>query len=331
MEAVLNSGITLILAIQNSGAWLLAPMQFFSFLGSEEFFLAVLPVVYWCINSQAGLKIGVIVLFSSGINDIFKLLFHSPRPYWYSTQVKALSAETSFGLPSGHAQISTSFWGMAAVTARRAWFWLVAVFLIIMIGISRLYLAVHFPIDVLTGWAIGAIILWLFVRYWETASTWAGNKTFNQQIMLTILISALILISGCLPYLQLGSWTIPAQWIENAHRAGTEDLPAPVSLNTTITSAAGLFGMLIGLAWMNARGGFSSEGTTNQKFLRFLVGTVGNLIIYLGLRAIFPRGDALIPYILRFLRFALIGLWITAGAPWLFTRFKLAEKANKTN
>lgn len=327
MEAVFNSGITLILSIQNMGAWLLGPMKFFSFLGSEEFFLAVLPVIYWCVNEQAGFKIGTIVLFSSGFNDMLKLLFHAPRPYWYSTQVKALSAETSFGMPSGHAQISTGFWGMAATSMKKLWFWLVALLLICMIGFSRLYLAVHFPIDVALGWGIGAITLWTFNRWWDSFGIWIGSKSLKQQIMLAALVSALILLIGFLPFMQLNHWVIPAEWLENAQRAGTKDLPSPVSINTTITSAAGLFGMLVGLAWMNSQGGFTSEGTTRQKLLRLLPGIAGLVIFYLGLRAVFPRGDALVPYTLRFLRFALIGLWITAGAPWLFIKFNLAKKS----
>src|SRR3972149_286454 len=139
MESILQGGIAFIVWLQGFGGWLELPMKLFSFLGAEEFFLLALPIIYWCVDAGAGLRIGTIVLFSSGVNDILKLAFHGPRPYWFSTQVKALAAETSFGVPSAHAQTAVSLWGMAAAQIRRSWAWAVAVFIILMIGLSRLY------------------------------------------------------------------------------------------------------------------------------------------------------------------------------------------------
>ena len=55
-------------------------------------------------------------------------------------------------------------------------------------------------------------------------------------------------------------------------------------------------------------------------------GLVGILILYLGLGAVFPRGETLLPYVLRYMRYVSIGLWISAGAPWLFQKLNLARK-----
>jgi hypothetical protein len=53
---------------------------------------------------------------------------------------------------------------------------------------------------------------------------------------------------------------------------------------------------------------------------------VGILILYLGLRAIFPQGDGFVPYLFRYVRYTLLGMWVTAGAPWLFQKLNLARK-----
>ena len=328
MEAVWNSGIALIIWFQGLGTWLTVPMKIFSFLGSEEFYLLGLPVIYWCVNANLGLQIGSIVLFSSSLNDILKLSLHGPRPYWYSTQVKAFSAETSFGVPSGHAQIATSLWGMAAAHINRFWGWLLAIFVIIMIGLSRLYLAVHFPHDVLAGWILGCLTLWVFMSQWNTVAEWALKKSLGQQIGLAFAVSMLLLVLGILAYGTLKGWVLPAAWLANAQQAGVTDLPMPVSLSSTITSTAALFGMLAGAAWMNARGGFDTTGSTNQKLLRLFPGLLGTLVIYLGLRMVFPSGEFFIAYLLRYLRYALVGFWISAGAPWVFQKLKLAQKKN---
>jgi membrane-associated phospholipid phosphatase len=325
MEPILQSGIAFIIWLQGLGGWLEIPMKLFSFLGTEELFLLALPIIYWSVDANAGLRLGVILLITGGLKDILKLAFHGPRPYWFSTQVKALAVEVSFGVPSGHALIAAGLWGLAASLVKRPWMWIVAVFIIFMIGLSRLYLAVHFPHDVLLGWALGALVLWAFLRLWEAAAAWAKQKSLGQQVGLAFASSVMMLLAGVLAFGSLRGWVMPAEWVDNALQAGVSALPAPVTLDGVITSAGVLFGMLAGLAWMNSRGGYVADGGFWQRLIRLLPGLVGILILYLGLKAIFPRGDALIPYTLRYLRFALVGLWVSAGAPWLFLKLKLAR------
>jgi membrane-associated phospholipid phosphatase len=325
MELIWQGGIAFIIWLQGLGSWLEIPMKFFSFLGTEEFFLLALPIIYWSVNANAGLRIGAILLFSGGLNDALKLAFHGPRPYWFSTQVKALASETSFGVPSGHAQIAVSLWGMAASLIKRPWVWIAAIFIIFMIGLSRLYLAVHFPHDVLLGWTLGALALWAFSRWWDVVAAWARKKSLGQQIGLAFALSMVMLVMGLMAFGSLRGWVMPVAWKENAQQAGVDALPAPVTLDSTITFAAVLFGMLAGLAWMNSRGAYTADGGFWQRLVRLLPGLAGILILYLGLKAIFPRGDAFLPYVLRYLRFALIGLWVSAGAPWLFLKLKLAQ------
>ena len=61
--------------------------------------------------------------------------------------------------------------------------------------------------------------------------------------------------------------------------------------------------------------------------LRYLIGVVGVFAIYMLLGSLFPRGETLIPFLLRYLRYTLIGLWVAFIAPWLFIRLKLARPA----
>ncbi len=325
MESIFQPGIAFIIWLQGLGIWLEIPMKLFSFLGSEVFFLLALPIIYWSINANAGLRIGTILLVSGSLNDTLKLIFHGPRPYWFSTQVKALAAETSFGLPSGHAQIAASLWGMAAALAARPWTWAAAAFVIFMIGLSRLYLAAHFPHDVLVGWALGALVLLAFSYLWDAVGTWAKKKSPVKQVGLAFALSMLMLGTGIIAFGSLRDWVMPAVWLANAVQTGADVLPAPATLNNAVTFAAVLFGMLAGMAWMDSQGGYSADGGFGQRVMRLLPGIAGILVLYLGLRAIFPRGDSFVPYVLRYLRFALIGLWISAGAPWLFIKFKLAR------
>ena len=91
-----------VFALQAMGDWLVLPMRFFSFLGTEEFYILIMPILYWCLDASLGIRVGVIMLLGSGLNFILKIPFKGPRPYWVSTEVKALWAEISFGIPSEH-------------------------------------------------------------------------------------------------------------------------------------------------------------------------------------------------------------------------------------
>jgi membrane-associated phospholipid phosphatase len=172
MQSILDFGVRLVVGMQGLGAWPTQPMQFFSLLGTEDFFVVALPILYWCVDSMLGLRVAVILLIGTNINAAFKLALHGPRPYWYSPQVRTLATESSFGVPSSHAQNAATIWGLLAATLRKWWGWLAAVLLIFLIGLSRLYLGVHFPQDVLLGWLIGGLFLWLALRCWDPIFAW---------------------------------------------------------------------------------------------------------------------------------------------------------------
>ncbi len=331
MDTILNSGINWIGALQNLGDWLTLPMKAFSFLGTEEFFMLILPALYWSIDAGLGLRVGVILLLSSGVNHALKLAFHGPRPYWFSQQVMALAVETSFGVPSGHAQTAAGVWGMLASGIKKRWAWLAAALIIFLIGLSRLYLAVHFPHDVILGWLFGGLLLWLTLRFWGAAAAWLDKRTLGQQILLAFAASLFMILLSLPGLLWLqANWQIPAIWLQNAAQAFPEgELPAPVALSGAITPAATLFGLLAGLAWFNRRGGFSTAGPAWKRILRYVIGLVGVLVFYIGLKILFglfvPDGEALLAYILRYVRYALVGAWVSAGAPFVFILLKLAD------
>jgi membrane-associated phospholipid phosphatase len=323
MDFFIQNGVNWVVAIQSLGTWLKVPMLAFSFLGTENFFLLILPLIYWCIDARLGLQVGFILLTSVHVNSLFKLWFAGPRPYWVSSRVTPYLAEETFGIPSGHAQNSVGVWGMIASGIRKPWAWALAVALAFCIGFSRLYLGVHFPHDVVMGWFLGSILLWLFLRFWVPVEAWLKPKSLNTQVLIALVVSILFIGSGAVSVGRLAGYTLATEWQDNALRAGT--LPAPVSIEGFITSAGTFFGLAAGIAWLAARGGYQAEGSTQQRALRFVVGVIGILILWRGLALFLPDNADLISYIFRYLRYSLVGFWVSAGAPWLFFRFKLAQ------
>lgn len=102
--------------------------------------------------------VGVVVL-----NQGMKLLFARARPALWPPLIQ----ETTYGFPSGHAMGSLVLYGYLSVVlayhfpTQARWIHASAVLLVVLIGLSRLYLGVHYPTDIAAGYAVGG--LWLMV------------------------------------------------------------------------------------------------------------------------------------------------------------------------
>jgi membrane-associated phospholipid phosphatase len=325
MNPILESGIHFIVGLQASAPWLVAPARFFSFLGTEEFYLFVMPFLYWCVDMRLGLRFGVILMVSDSLNIFFKLAFHQPRPFWVSDRVRPFGTEGSYGLPSGHAQHATAVWGIVAARVKSWLRWLMPG-LIFLIGFSRLVLAVHFPTDVLAGWLIGGLILRGFLKWEAAAAAWFNRFTLAQKIGLAFAAS-MLLLSISMAGLALASSSDPSQWEINAERA-LSLAPGQVAVHphgtTGMVGVAGtFFGLVVGAILIFRRGGFDARGTWWKRVLRFVLGGIGLLILWLGLRTVLPQDAAPLSQAPRYLRYTVTSFWVAYGAPWVFIKLGL--------
>jgi membrane-associated phospholipid phosphatase len=329
MDSLMNIGINWISTLQGLGTWLILPMKAFSFLGSEDFFMLVLPALYWSVSAAIGLRVGVILLIGSSFNDVFKLAFHAPRPYWTTSTIKAYASETGFGLPSGHSNSAVGVWGMLASQMKKRWAWGVAIFLMVMIGFSRMYLGVHYPTDVLLGWFLGALILLLVLRLWDPTASWLKKLNLAKQVLAILVFTLLIIFLALIPYLLLknSGWKVPTEWLQFAmQNMPSGEAPNPTSLSGLFSTTGTLFGLGAGFAWLNSTGGFDASGNIWKRILRYIVGVIGVLAIRYGLKYIFPSSETWIGLTFQYIRYAVIGAWVSAGAPMLFFSLKLAKK-----
>lgn len=326
METITQFELTITPFFQGLGNWLTPVMQFFSFLGTEEFFLVVIPFLFWCVDSRLGLRIAVMLILTNTIKPSLKMAFHWPRPYWIDPQVRALAPEGSFGLPSGHAQDAASLWGLLIFSLRRWWVTAAAVILILMIGLSRIYLGVHFAHDVLAGWAVGILLVVLFARLERPVSAWFGRMKFGGKSLFALGAAAAILLIGYGVRLSLGGWSVPQEWASNAALQWPDEPFNPLDLEGFYTIAAIAFGMIFGLGLLSlTRISVRSEGSWLKLTTRYLIGMAGLLVLYLGLRMIFPAEPGAVAQAFRFVRYALLGVWVTFGAPWVFVRLRLMQ------
>ena len=297
MEALLQWGIDLIVAIQQiHGPALDSIFRAITFMGEEEFYLLFFPLLFWCVGVGLGARLGVFFLLSTYLNTDLRDLFQQPRPFDLDPSVQLSSAE-GYGLPSGHSQSAIVVWGTIAAWARKTWFWMVAIALMVLIGFSRIYLGVHFPTDVLAGWTIGVVLLGIYLLVQPGIERKLAELSLGVQMALSLAVPVVLLLIH------------------------------PVK--DTTTTMAVLAGMGVGLALMHRYVPFSARGPWWQRAVRFLIGGAVVLALYLGLKMVFPGEESALYLVFRFLRFWLIGLWVSFGAPWLFRLLHLAPETER--
>lgn len=293
MDPILEWGIGVILAVQTIRSPVLdAFFQGVTFLGNAEFYLLLAPIIIWCVNYRLGARLGILLLLSSYINATLKNIFMQPRPCEPRPEVCIDEAE-GYGLPSGHSQNAIVFWGVIAHWVGTASAWIAAILLMLLIGLSRIYLGVHFPTDVFAGWAIGIVILTIYLALGERIEAWLGGLSLTVQIVLALSLPLLLLVIQ------------------------------PNDVMVQVTGA--LAGIAVGVALAMRYLDFDAGGPIWKRAIRFILGVAVVAAIVFGLRLVFPDEGASLYAAFRYLRYGLAGAWISLGAPWLFLRLRLAE------
>src|SRR5215207_8880175 len=159
--------------------WLEGPMRLVTALG---YYWVVLPLLTVAVLFfLKGWRLSAVLLLVSTAGGVFlttvlKAVFQRARPGLVDSGYTA----SFYSFPSGHATVAVGFYGaltlILAYRLRGFWRWAVAtggVLLVLLIGISRLYLGVHYPTDVLAGFlaaplwviSVGVVyVVWLSIR-----------------------------------------------------------------------------------------------------------------------------------------------------------------------
>lgn len=319
MDALQQLSISLIQALQTLSPSFDGVMNFFSFLGRIEFYLFIIPFIYWVIDKRLGIRALLILIAVDLVSASFKLLFHQPRPYWIGG-VRGLAEEASYGIPSSHASDSLAVGGYLAYRSKQTWFRLVIIIILFFIGLSRLYLGVHFLHDVLFGWLIGAVVLWIAAIRSEQIKTWARSKTLSAQIAIGFVVSGAVIVLGISIRSIISEAVDPAAWSSYSIDAR--------SISHSFTLAGALFGSITGYALMRSQADFRPAENWVKRGISYILGVIGLILIYFGLDIVFSviaADETIAGYALRYIRYALVTFWVTFGAPWIFLKLKLAH------
>jgi len=145
---------------------LTALMRFVTNLGDWQVVMTATLLLFcylWYRRDNTHILVALVTMVGAGILDAsMKLAFHRTRPDPFF-----IPKPSTYSFPSGHALISLCFYGLVAGTLahdmpakwQRVLTWSAASLLVVMIGLSRVYLGVHWPSDVIAGYA--AALIWM--------------------------------------------------------------------------------------------------------------------------------------------------------------------------
>jgi len=320
--SMMDAEFSIILALQEQD-WAIPIMKFASFLGSLEFMLLSMPFLFWCWDAKQGFRVGLMLVTSHGLNAALKIALHSPRPYWIDPDIRAWSTQPSFGMPSGHAQNAVSIWGLTAHFIHKPWAYILAAGACLLIGLSRAYLGVHFPSDVIAGWAIGALLLGSFIWAMPGQEEKIGRMNLKGQMLLAVLASFAIIALYLLGLAGMGGWQMPPVWEANSLAATVEPID-PFSPVDAFSAAGMMLGICSGYAILKRKGGFLADGPRSCRLVRYLLGMIGVVLIWYGLEEAVQIEAA--GWVLDYTKSMLAGLWVTLGAPLMFIGLGLARR-----
>ncbi len=268
-----------------------------SFLGEQTILILILAIVMYTIDKNKGFAICGSLIISLFAMSSLKAIFRAPRPFTVLSEIdgKRLATATGYSFPSGHTTGAASFYSSLALAIKKRIISILCAISIILVGLSRMYLGVHWPIDVAVGLIIGIALSSIFYPLFEKAATDENTK---------IKISIIIFIITTIISLTLAI-------LLNFNKI---DSTAFTDFMKTMAFGAGGF---YGIAYETKNIKFKIEGNRTQKILRVLILVAGMIVIQSGLKFIFPESSY---YIGSFIRYFLVGLWLTALFPLLFKR-----------
>ena len=282
----------------------------FSALGSEPFYLLLLPLVFWFYDRKIGAQLGVLVLISVFVNDLAKLAVHLPRPYWVAPSLTphfSMALEHTFGFPSGHSQGAFLVWPFLALRSKNPRKWLpFALGLATLIALSRMVLGVHWPLDVGGGALIGATLLLLNERCGTAIERAIRTRIVAVQLVFAAAFVAVLAGLG-------------AMFLTHAiHDLGANARGLESGASSIVGRSAALLGLLVGLIFA------PRDVPIRPSVVRGAIGFAGLALFYFGLSKVshlFPKESP--PYLLvAFVRYFLTTFWVACGALWVFRGVK---------
>ena len=260
--------------------------------GGTFIYLVTIFTIFWGIDKRIAKSLLMVYVSSNFVNYYAKAIIANERPpesQWL------LIGGSHLSTPSGHAMSSTVVWGYLSIKTKRIAMWIISIVLIVLVGLSRIYLGVHWVGDILTGWLFGIAIL-LFVYIFEEKIQDFTNKYNIIYLYLGLAVLGLVVM------------ILTDIIYQSSYNFGTP--------------GGQMIGLGIGLALEHKYVNFEIYYQPGEKWriiLRILMGILLIAIIYLGLYLVIDS-DVLWLNALHYIVTLVLGIFLW---PLIFTRIGL--------
>lgn len=282
---------------------------FITLFGEEYFIIPVIALFYWCISKEKGIIIAVSYLSSMLINDFLKIAVHAQRPFEVLNDLSPIRVHTATGysFPSGHTQGAASIFTLLSLTIRKKTFTILSAAVIFLVGISRLYLNVHWPLDVAAAWILG-IGISVFLFNTLTRLNKEKHDSFLKMLILTASVSFIISLTAF----------IIKYSIYDALKISNIITISGVSIGT-------ISGYILDFKTLN----FKTAGKNRViTVLRYSAGIISALVLMQVLKYTFKQTGGN-EELLRFTRYLISGFYISYIYPYLGVKLNLFHGGSK--
>ena len=274
----------------------------------------VSALMYWCINKKYGQRMLFSLIGNFVINTGVKEFVKAPRPIGTpGLESMRVSTATGYSFPSGHTQTATAFWTSLMILIKKSWVYILGTIMIVSVGLSRLYLGVHWPIDVIFGWIFGILFSIVFIKIFDYVD---NNKKYWILILLLIvfaIIGYILNSSSYIEYFGILTGFVIGYIVEDKF----------IKFNTVKKYRNSI----------NFSRNAKSDNTLGIMIKRFIVGVISLGIVYILLKyisSIIPNyfkvdnfGDYNV--IENYIRYSILVFYAVAGVPLLFKWLNLDD------
>ena len=284
--------------------------------GESPIPLLITVFIYWCWDKKKGFVVVSSLLSAMMSMQILKAIFRIPRPFMKYPELiqgKRQQTATGFSFPSGHSTTASSFYGGLCYSFKQKWIRALSIALIVLVPISRLYLGVHWPMDILIGTLIGLVSAFALGRVFE--KLYRDEKAFMIYTILFALVTLLIALPLAI--------VMDVNTLNYATLAEFKATTLYRAIHNLMQNSAIAAGIFAGMALDRKTLKFVPAQSAKTRILSLVAGLLMLAVVALALTAI-----PVAKYTFEFLTLAFVGIWVTYLFPLIATKLKLMEKEN---
>lgn len=294
-----------------SGFFLVDFMKKMTFFGELNTTLVILAIIYWCISKDLGTYLMMGWSGNRIANGFMKITVCAYRPWIRDSRIiphgDAITTATGYSFPSGHTMNAGTVYGGTAMYGKNFSkpLKIMLYLIVVLVALSRTFLGVHTPQDVLVGMASSLLVMWLTLKL----TRWIAEKPEKDKLVACI---------GFVLAIALGLYAALKSYPVDYDSNGKIIVEGAKMANDTFKAVGWVSAFLTGWILERRFVGFSTDISKERRFSRGIFGIMGYYAVTFVLNTLLkkwipgPAGTILTCFLQMF--------YITFLFPWIMKK-----------